>query len=311
GFKVFAVQHAVEATTDFSNSSIFMNQLKESWNTTLVPNAWSHTGNYYWPETEALSFFMVAPYYDATTPYGGDVNANLDITKGASMTLSVKIKDDVAEQIDVLAASVLNQQRKDQTTGAVNFTFKHILSRIGFKASMDKNDNLKFKVTGLTYSFADVKSKADFKFTDNTVDFTNSVKHATDYKTIALLTPDRILGGTVGGTKVENIVLNNDASYLMILPQDLAVAAIKVKVTYKIAVAGDAYGDSKTAEISLPAQKYVMGKAYTHNLKFSKSSTGGDDLLEVTFGEVTVEDWVSEKNPETGIDTEVPRPAQN
>lgn len=287
GFKVFAVQHAVGAT-DYSGS-VFMSQLKESWDKTLTSPAWTHTGKYYWPESEALSFFMVAPYYDSSKPYlTDDANANLDITQGASMTLSVKVKDDVAQQVDILAASVLNQTKAQPVVG---FTFKHILSRIGFKASMNTEDNLKFKITGLTYSFADVYSGGIFDYTEKSIALLEKAKHATNYMNIPLLA-DRILGGTVGGQKVESVALNDDASYLMILPQSLAVAAIKVKVTYQIAVAGDEYGTPKTAEINLPAQTYEMSKAYTHNLKF-KASAGG--LLEVIFGEVGVEEWDEQK----------------
>lgn len=296
GFKVFAVQHAVGTVSDYSGLPVSMSNIKESWN----PDAWTHDGKYYWPESKALSFFMVAPYsteLSIVQPTTADANK--------SMTLPVTINDDVKDQIDILAASKLNQTRTGPNAATVDFQFKHILSRIGFKASMDKEDNLKFKITGLKYSFVNVNSRGSYDYTNDIIALDEDTKHATGYTDITLLIPDCIIGGKVGGEKIESIVLNNDASYLMILPQSLEAAAIKVKVTYEIAVAGDEYGDSKTAEINLPAQTYEMSKAYTHNLKF-KASAGG--LLEVTFGTVGVDSWENGTQPG---EVNVPTPAQN
>lgn len=292
GFKVFAVQHAVGTVSDYSGLPVSMSNIKESWN----PDAWTHDGKYYWPEGKALSFFMVAPYsteLSIVQPKSAEADK--------SMTLPVTIKDNVADQIDILAASKLNQTRTGPNAATVDFQFKHILSRIGFKASMDKEDNLKFKITGLTYSYTGDKvvSGGTYNYTTTpTPAITlNDNKHQGSDISIGLATANVILDN-ISAPKTLEATLNNDASYLMILPQSLAVAAIKVKVTYQIAVAGDEYGDSKTAEINLPAQTYEMSKAYTHNLKF-KASAGG--LLEVIFGEVGVEEWDEQKPGDVNV----------
>ena len=302
GFKVFAVQHPNEGVSDYSGLPVSMSNIKESWN----DNKWTHDGKYYWPESKALSFFMVAPYYDSSNPYlTDDANANLDITQGASMTLPVTIKDNVADQIDILAASKLNQTRTGPNAATVDFQFKHILSRIGFKASMDKEDNLKFKITGLKYSYTSDKVVSGGTYNYTPTITLNDNKHQGSDISIGLATQSVILDN-ISAAKTLEATLNNATSYLMILPQELKAGDIKVKVIYEIAVADGeaAYGDSKTAEISLPAQTYAMGKAYTHNLKFSKSSTGGEDLLEVTFGDVGVEEWDEQKPG----DVNVPKP---
>ncbi|MGL5227491.1 MAG: fimbrillin family protein [Bacteroidales bacterium] len=289
GFKIFALQHDAESVQDYSGLPIFMNQLKEFWN-----NKWEHTGIYYWPETSFLSFFAVAPYLEN----------EYDIKNTGQIEIPLIIKDDVSKQKDILAASALNKKRADlpNNQGRVDFQFKHILSRIGFKASMDANDNLKFKITELKYSLNNVISSGSYKYKEGTIQ-NSTGKHATTLINLPMLS-NRIIGGTVGGTKVTNLTLNDENSYLMILPQTVANAGIKLEVKYMIAVAGDAYGTEKTAIIELPEQVYAMGKAYTHTLKFSKSSTGGDDLLEVKFDVTNVEPW----GDETNQDTNVPKP---
>lgn len=287
GFKVFAVQHPNEGVSDYSGLPVSMSNIKESWN----DNKWTHDGKYYWPESKALSFFMVAPYsteLSIVQPTTADANK--------SMTLPVTINDDVKDQIDILAASKLNQTCTGPNAATVDFTFKHILSRIGFKASMDKEDNLKFKITGLKYSYTSDKvvSSGTYNYDVNKDLILNATKHiGTDL--IIGLTAENVILDNISTTKKLEATLNNEASYLMILPQSLAVAAIKVEVTYQIAVAGDEYGTPKTAEINLPAQTYEMSKAYTHNLKF-KASAGG--LLEVTFGTVGVAPWENGTQPE-------------
>lgn len=293
GFKVFAVQHAATEQTDYSKLPKFMDNLNVKFSNSL----WAHSGKYYWPETDALSFFAIAPD-------NGKVGK---ITQSPSITVPITIQDNVIDQIDILAASALNKKRVDlpHNQGRVDFQFKHILSRIGFKASMDIADNLKFKITGLKYSLNNVISSGSYKYKEGAIE-NLSVKHVNTLFNLPML-PDRIIGGTTGGEKVTSLTLNDEYSYLMILPQTVSNAGIKLEVKYNIAVAGDAYGDDKTAIIELPEQVYAMGKAYTHTLKFSKNSTGGDDLLEVTFGVTKVEDWVNSTTQPSG--TNVPNPA--
>ncbi|MGL5785509.1 MAG: fimbrillin family protein [Bacteroidales bacterium] len=296
GFRVFAVQHAnvqTEDQTGYQGLPVFMDKLNVKFSNSL----WSHSGKYYWPETDALSFFAMAPDNDKVGKITQDINITVPIT----------IEDDVKDQIDILAASALNKKRETNASGQVDFQFKHILSRIGFKASMDISDNLKFKITGLKYSLMKVISSGKYKYVDGTIQ-KFSVEHDKTEYDLPILS-DRIIGGTVGGEKVTSLTLNNEDSYLMILPQTVPNAGIKLEVTYNIAVAGDAYGDDKTAIIELPELTYDMGKAYTHTLKFSKSSTGGDDLLEVKFGVTGVEDWVDDETQPS--DTNVPNPASS
>lgn len=307
GFKVFAVQHATEANGDYSKMPVFMNNIQELWNTSLVPDAWSHEGKYYWPETDALSFFMVAPYYDEKKQYlAGDANANLDITQGQSMTLPVTIKDNVAEQIDILAASVLNRTKGFNASGKVDFTFKHILSRIGFAAKVKDGENLKFKITGISFDYgADIVKNGVFTFTTEGIGTMapGQTKHLNNAETpnTSHVIKFKALQGAADGTIVTNsyVPINADDSYLMLMPQEIPSANDKnlmmMTLRYDVAVAEDNYSEKdKIATIAIPAMKYEQGKAYTYNLILSSQSGDDGNLLEVTFGTVGVENWVAD-----------------
>ena len=291
GFKVFAVQHATEANGDYSKMPVFMNNIQELW----VTDKWTHAGSYYWPETQALSFFMVAPYY-APSASEAVTNPTLDIIKGQSMTLPITIKDNVAEQIDILAASVLNQTK---AKSVVDFTFKHILSRIGFAAKVKDGENLKFKITGISFTYgANIVKDGTFTFgeTENTgaIKIGSALHGVTTSSIIGLKTPD---GTIVASNKFDPI--NADDSYLMLMPQEIPSANDKnlmmMTLRYDVAVAGDNYSEkNKTATIAIPAMKYEQGKAYTYNLILSSKSDDNGNLLEVTFGTVGVENWVAD-----------------
>lgn len=304
GFKVFAVQHAATEQTDYFKLPKFMDNLNVKFSNSL----WVHSGKYYWPETDALSFFAIAPDNEKV----GKIN------QGPSITVPITIQDNVIDQIDILAASALDLTREKNTEGQVVFTFKHILSKIGFSAQVADNENLKFRINSLSYQFVsgvNKLGKLTYGPSHNNIiieKVANSDKQSSLHGTAShnLSLP---LISLNGGR--EHIIENQEAkpihgldSYFMIIPQDLSNSSfITLTIRYNIAVAGDAWGKDRTVSVTIPGMNYQMGKAYTHNLIFSGDTTGGDDLLEVTFGVTKVEDWVNSTTQPS--DTNVPNPA--
>lgn len=304
GFKVFAVQHASGTVSDYAGLPVFMSNIHESWSNNN--NAWTHEGNYYWPESEALSFFMVAPYsvdLSIVQPTTADANK--------SMTLPVTIKDEVAQQIDILAASVLNRTKATiGNNGRVDFTFKHILSKIGFAAKVKEGESLKFKITGISFGYGtEIVKDGTFTFTTDgigtiasgTTKHVNNTEKPNESHIIGIKTAD--------GTIVENntfVQINADNAFLMLMPQKKTGALMTMILKYQVAVAGNAYDteNPKTATIEIPAMEYLQGKAYTYNLILSSLSGDDEDLLEVTFGDVGVEEWDEQKPG----DVNVPKP---
>lgn len=300
GFRVFAVQHAnvqTEGQSGYQGLPVFMNSLKVAWSdpNDLVNGIWSYgDSKYYWPETDALSFFAIAP--DNKDKVG-------KFNQGSSITVPITIQDDVASQIDILAASALNLTRETNTNGKVDFQFEHILSRIGFKARLKEGENLKFKLNEIKYAYGSVAKTGRFEYGNGTFVDDQQTMHSNPDNQILKLT------WTAAGR--ENIIestqpkyIHDLDSYFMIIPQDLSKGNfVTLTIKYQIAVAGDVWGKVREVSVTIPGMKYVMGSAYTHNLIFSGDTTGNDDLLEVKFGVTDVQSWGLEV-PDQG--TEVP-----
>lgn len=297
GFRVFAVQHT-NGQTGYQGLPVFMNSLKVAWSTPndLTNGIWSYgDSKYYWPETDALSFFAIAPN-------NGKVGG---FTQGTSITVPITIQNNVINHIDILAASALNKTAQNNTTGQVDFQFEHILSRIGFKARLKDGENLKFKLNEIKYTYGDVAKSGYFEYANGTFVDAEPTKHSTSQELILKLT------STVNGR--ENIIestqpkyIHDLDSYFMIIPQDLSNSSfITLTINYQIAVAGDVWGKERKVSVTIPGMNYVMGSAYTHNLIFSGDTTGDGDLLEVKFGVTEVQSWGLEV-PDQG--TEVPNP---
>lgn len=167
GFGVFAYY---TGTTDFANYTggpNFMYNQKvtgttpattdEGDDTATTPSIeWTYSPVKYWPNTsgEMVTFFAYAPYHESTTATESEGTQNTDATKstltfsGNSASGAPKITytvgTDVKGHQDLLWAAPVVDQTKQGTKDKVKFTFKHALSRIGFKvqAMVDKvNDD--------------------------------------------------------------------------------------------------------------------------------------------------------------------------
>ncbi len=289
GFKVFAVQHDAAEQTDYSKLPKFMDNLNVKFSNSL----WAHSGKYYWPETDALSFFAIAP----------DNKKVGTISQRDKIIVPIEIEEDVINQIDILAASALNKTAQNNTTGQVDFQFEHILSRIGIKARLKDGENLKFKLIDIKYTYGNMAKSGYFEYGNGT--FTTP-KVTTDP-----VSKEYNLKLTRSESGREDILestqpkyIHDLDSYFMIIPQDLKNCdLIRLTITYKIAVAGDVWGKERVVNVPIPGMNYVMGSAYTHNLIFSGETTGDDDLLEVKFGVTDVQSWGLEV-PDQG--TEIP-----
>lgn len=133
GFGVFAYY---TDNTDYNASNSpanFMNNTKVTWNSTN--RKWEYTPVKYWPneETDKLSFFAYAPYGAYTVATTGD--PILDFT----------VNPDPTFHVDLVVADASDKKNltKQNTTDEVQFNFKHVLSRVGFKveAVIDEINN--------------------------------------------------------------------------------------------------------------------------------------------------------------------------
>lgn len=135
GFKVYAYMHAPvtnpnpgegwdadEDGIDYSTTTPYMNKVVNK-----VGDAWTYTGHAYWPATNQLDFIA----YGLNCGNMVSEVSNTDHTK-----INFTVDTDIKTHQDLLVAGAcLNQSYNDtqeEAAATVNFTFSHLLSRIGF-----------------------------------------------------------------------------------------------------------------------------------------------------------------------------------
>ena len=163
GFQVYAYMHAPVTTggsVDYGedNSSIdhatatpYMNKVVKK-----VDGAWTYTGHAYWPATNQLDFIA----------YG--LNSGNKVTEASDTDhtmIKFTVDTDIKTHQDLLVAKAcLNRSYNDtqeEDAATVNFTFSHLLSRIGFSL-ITKADN------SIPVTLKQVNLEGDF-FSEGTV----------------------------------------------------------------------------------------------------------------------------------------------
>ncbi|MBO5382479.1 MAG: fimbrillin family protein [Bacteroides sp.] len=281
------------------------------WTTGATPNFmynqqvsgenWGYAPLKYWPETGKISFFAYAPYGTGTLS---------DNTETGTPTLTYSVPNTVAGQKDLLVAGA----QKNQTGNTVNFTFKHALSRIGFGvkladgSAVDNQTTIAFSSIALTADFDSSNTLTlDLDGSDNVqwgtpttaTDVTYTLNNTND------ATTDNI--ADITSLKTTTTAINNESSYLMVLPQDFSAAGKEMSITANFSLstvdtnldAGEFTADySFTGDVALNLE---AGKAYTIVLVLGKTAdTDGDGdidddddsvLVPVKFAVDEVEDW--------------------
>lgn len=121
GFRVYAFMHNGTDGCDYT-ATPYMNKVV-TFDQTLDEGkgAWTYSGHAYWPATNLLNFVA----------YG--LNAGATEVENDKTTISYTVPVDVASQKDLLVAyNQVNTKYTDENQGIVDFTFSHLLSRIGF-----------------------------------------------------------------------------------------------------------------------------------------------------------------------------------
>lgn len=139
GFGVFAYY---TDESDFANTSTpnFMyNQEvkgKSIGNTTYSTTEWEYSPLKYWPNeaNDKVTFFAYAPYdknVDGTN--NAYINLSENTVAGVPAITTYLVSTNLSEQVDLLYATPIKNATKQAINGNVKFSFKHALSRIGFK----------------------------------------------------------------------------------------------------------------------------------------------------------------------------------
>lgn len=296
---------------------------EDDWEETATPNFmynqkvygedWGYEPLKYWPAEGKISFFAYAPY---------DENATLSAnTAAGTPTLIYTVPNAVGEQIDLLVAGA----QKDKKANTVEFSFKHALSRIGFGVKLANSTDFD---DATAIDFSEITLSADFYPSATlTLDLDGGNVQWKDEATAATATytlnntedtTDNI--ETITSLSTTTAAINNESSYLMVLPQDFTTNKMSITANFSLSTTDAKLNDGKfTADYSFTgdvALELEAGKAYTIVLVLGKTAdTDGDGdidddddsvLVPVKFAVDAVTDW-----DETPGDYELPQDVPN
>lgn len=275
GFGVFAYytndqKYSAAATPNFMNNQ----------QVTYVGSAWTYAPVKYWPNeaTDYVSFFAYAPYAESYT-----------VPKSGDPIIDFAVPADVTEHIDLVAAENTHIDRQKQAVNdVVKFTFKHALSRVGFKVEAvmdevndqengDKDEDYQKKdiAEGTTISVQEVEIYSYFnnsgKLNLNGAKWTDRAYSYTSYK----LTRDNF-EAVADKVTITPTALNNEESYMMLIPT-AASNKVKVRVKYTVTTEDDKLtGGASVVENNITSDEFdfqfAQGKAYTFVLHLGLTS---------------------------------------
>lgn len=277
GFGVFAY-YTDEERYSAAATPNFMNNQQVTYNESA--SAWTYAPVKYWPNeaTDYVSFFAYAPYDESyTVPESGDP------------IIDFAVPANVTEHIDLVAAenTHINCQ-KQAVNDVVKFTFKHALSRVGFKVEAvmdevndqengdnDEDNQNKDIAEGTTISVQEVEIYSYFnnsgKLNLNSAEWTDRAYSYTSYK----LTRDNF-EDVADEVTITATPLNNEESYMMLIPT-AASNKVKVRVKYTVTTEDDKLtGGASVVENNITSDEFdfqfEQGKAYTFVLHLGLTS---------------------------------------
>lgn len=126
GFRVYAFMHNGTDACDYTATPYMSKVVTFDKTLNGGKGAWTYSGHAYWPATNLLNFVAYGLNAGAT-----EVQIDPNTTDRTMISYTVPVE--VASQKDLLVAyQQLDATYTDENQGVVNFTFSHLLSRIGF-----------------------------------------------------------------------------------------------------------------------------------------------------------------------------------
>lgn len=292
GFGVFAYNTGASNFADASDATPdFMYNVPVKWNS----SAWTYTDKKQWPDEGKVSFFAYAPY--TGTSGAENITAIPGGTATGAPVISFKMAEQVGDQIDLLYADAKTDQTKETNGGKVQFSFKHALSRIGFKAKL--NEGLSGGVKSITITNIILKSSALSISADLNLQTGAWSNHKAENTEYTLNANDFIENSNVFSADAETneaVQLTGNGKYLMLIPTQ---SDSKAKMTITVNYMEEDTDGAKTT-YSVPTtfeQAFEQGKAYNFVLAISLASSG-DTGSNVKFDVMEVNPWTAEDAPE-------------
>lgn len=295
-------------TGDVNDGSVYFDQDLVSKDGSSA--SYSNTrGLRYWPtqDNEKLNFYA----------YAGDEDASFSLTNldGTALepTLSgIELDTDAKNHKDIIYASVHNEARDRNASGAVSLTFNHAMSQISVAA---KNTNPNIHIVVNEVAIGGLAQSGTFHFDASAGDTPGwTVDNSTKIEVASTLGSEVTVGATA------TALTASDAENFMVIPSNYAKADasafnaatatgayLRIKCTIWN-VAGDAYkeGDVEihNGDLYIPCDlDLALGKKYTYTVNFGQGTGGVDangvkSLVALDISNVTVSGWETADAPD-------------
>lgn len=265
-FTVSGYRTAEKMTSETQLATGFMDDVKVS----KGEGGWSQVGTFYWPATAYVSFFATSP------------EQTLDITTKAGFPTFNYTVGATAEQVDLLAANLINQQKEDNK---VTLGFRHLLTQVNFSIKGDTED-FKYVISKLEISGVGTTATYSFDGAVGTVGTWGNTTSNGEYSYDIEATPKEIIVTDIASSTELEVT---GTSLFMLIPQTLTASA-KVSITY-YAIPKDktdsldrTFEGTKTVELGT-STKWEANKKVRYTLVLSS------DAKSIEIGEPTVTAW--------------------
>ena len=251
-FGLFCYMHSGKwATAAASTNANFMyNQKVSVSGTPPAAQTFTYSPIKYWPSNSnnKLSFLAYYPHDCADITFKDAVtNADYTSSTHGMPKAHFTVQPTAADQVDFMYADLATDQTK--AVGKVDFTFKHALTRLQFKAKHSGTGSVDIKITSVTVKAA---SKGTFDFSSQAWSGQNTEAGfpLTDYISTPL---------TTTATDVTTAAAA-DKNTLLMIPQELTNVKIEVAYTQD--------GDAATATLALAGstEPWTANKSITYTL---------------------------------------------
>ena len=249
-FGLFCYMHTGDWATASTNANFMYNQMV-SVSGTATAQTFTYSPVKYWPNnsSDKLSFLAYYPYKGADIAFKDAADADYTPSTHGMPKAHFTVQPTAADQVDFMYADLATDQTK--AVGKVDFTFKHALTRLQFKAKHSGTGSVEIKITNVTVKAA---SKGTF-------DFSNATWTADGTTEANFLLTDYI--NTVLTTTATDVTTAADKNTLLMIPQDLT--DVEIEVTY------DQDGDTdNTATLALAGSQsttpWTANKSITYTL---------------------------------------------
>lgn len=211
-----------------------------------------------------LSFFA---WSDNNTASGyGHLGHSADADKGFPW-IDFAQHADPASQSDLLAVKVLDQ-RNDVVISTIDLPFRHVLSKVSFRAYSSLKMGVSFSSIKITYAAGKVMSKGRFTYNGATDAVGEFSGHTTPFSGSYNL---------ISGTMPSVSSVNNSATTgvslgeVVLLPQTLEAGYATINATYRIEIAPGKWSADISKSVPLSAQILASGSHYCYALDITAS----------------------------------------